>query len=271
MYATLLIVLGFSAANLVCAHGNIQAVRGDQGGNGTALGITGAVVPRFGKNDDTEKDTTVFGGNANNPAQNGLGKTTNNGNLKVSDLADTMALSGSTLPQVSADGTGTITGTWRIVTSDGTANDKHGNLFAVIDATGTGNYKDGTQLTATSSMVGHRGNVVQRALQAVGIKKRATNVGADATFSVKIPAGITCTGSDSTSGQSNFCLLKVANNNDNGPFGGNIAFQIAGPSIASAKGYKEIIQTLLDEGIDVLAPRGEYGKPLEAASFEGNE
>lgn len=91
-----------------------------------------------------------------------------------------MALSGSTLPQVSGDGTGTITGIWRIVTSDGTANDKHGNLFAVIDTTGTGNYEDGTQLVATSSMVGDSGNVVQRALRAIGIKKRATNVGADA-------------------------------------------------------------------------------------------
>ncbi|KAI0423022.1 hypothetical protein F5X98DRAFT_323565 [Xylaria grammica] len=227
MYATSVIFLALSAANLVCAHGNIQSVTGDRGGNGTALGIKGAVVPRFGKNDDTESDTTVFGGNANNPATNGLGKTTDNGELKVSDLADAMALSGNTLPQVSGDGTGTITGSWRIVTSDGTANNKRGELFAVVDTTGTGQYKDGTQLTATSDMVGHRGNVVQRALQAIGIQKRATNVGADATFSVKIPAGITCTGSDSTSGQSNFCLLKVANNNNNGPFGGNIAFQIA--------------------------------------------
>ncbi|KAI0530087.1 hypothetical protein GGR58DRAFT_267649 [Xylaria digitata] len=229
MYGTSIIILALSAVSLVCAHGNIQSVTGDRGGNGTALGIKGAIVPRFGKNDDTEKDTTVFGGNENNPAQNGLGKTTHSGQLKVSDLADAMALSGSTLPQVSGDGTGAITGVWRIVTSDGTANDKHGNLFAVIDTTGTGNYEDGTQLVATSSMVGDRGNVVQRALQAIGIRKRATNVGADATFRVNIPAGITCTGSDSTSGQGNFCLLKVANNNNNGPFGGNIAFQISGP------------------------------------------
>ncbi len=159
---------------------DLSMFRGDQGGNGTALGIKGAVVPRFGENDDTEQDTTVFGGNANDPTRNGLGETTDNGNLKVSDLADTMTLSGSTLPQVSGDGTGTITGTWRIVTSDGTANDKQGNLFAVIDTTGTGQYKDGISLTATSDMVGRRGNVVQRALRAIGIKKRATNVGADA-------------------------------------------------------------------------------------------
>ncbi|KAI0433262.1 hypothetical protein F5Y09DRAFT_91994 [Xylaria sp. FL1042] len=235
MYASSIITLAISAVSLVCAHGNIQSVTGDQGGNGTALGIKGAVVPRFGKNDDTERDTTVFRGNANKPAQNGLGRTTDNGDLKVSDLADSMALSGNTLPQVSGDGTGTITGVWRIVTSDGTANDKHGSLFAVIDPTGTGNYEDGIQLVATSSMVGDNGNVVQRALRAIGIRKRAINVGADAKFSVNIPAGITCNGSDPTSGQGRFCLLKVANNNNNGPFGGNVAFQISGCGHNTAK------------------------------------
>ncbi|KAI0198885.1 hypothetical protein F4808DRAFT_434130 [Astrocystis sublimbata] len=228
MHAKAIIVFILSAANVIYAHGNIQSVTGDRGGNGTALGIKGAVIPRFGKNDDTERDTTVFGGNANNPAQNGLGKTTDNGDLKVSDLGETLKLSGPTLPQVSGDGSGMITGIWRIVTSDGTANDKHGSLFAVIDPTGTGNYEDGMQLVATSSMVGDGGNVVQRALQAVGIWKRASNVGADAKFTVHIPAGIKCTGSDAGSGQGNFCLMKVVNNNDNGPFGGNVAFQIAG-------------------------------------------
>ena len=197
----------------------------------------GDVVARFGANSATEKDTTVFDGSAKKPLTDGLGKTTANGDLKVSDLAQAVALSGSTLPQVSADGTGTISGTWRIVTSDGTANNEDGDLFAVVDETGTGTYSNGTLLTATSSMVGKNGNVVQRAvgraLKAVGITKRATNVGADVSFSVQIPSGLTCTGSDSTSGLSNFCLLKIANNNGNGPFGGNVAFQIAGASTAA--------------------------------------
>lgn len=86
-------------------------------------------------------------------------------------LKAAMDLSGSTLPQVSASN-GSITGTWQTVTSDGTANDKNGNLFAVLDTTGTGAYSEGTQLVATSKMVGNgKGNVVQ---------KRANNVGADA-------------------------------------------------------------------------------------------
>lgn len=86
-------------------------------------------------------------------------------------LKAAMALSGNTLPQVSATG-GSITGTWQTVTSDGTANNKAGEMFAVLDTTGTGAYSNGTQLVATSKMVGNgQGNVVQ---------KRATNVGADA-------------------------------------------------------------------------------------------
>ncbi|KAH7014316.1 uncharacterized protein B0I36DRAFT_49218 [Microdochium trichocladiopsis] len=241
MYTKSILVLALSAAGLISAHGNVQVVTGDQGGNGTALGIKGGVIPRFGKNAATEADTTVFGGKANQPMTDGLGKTTANGKLQVADLAAAMALSGNTLPQVSADGAGTITGTWRTVTSDGTANDKQGNLFAVLDTTGTGKYSAGTQLVATSSMVGNgKGNVVQRAvdfvLRSVGIQRRATNVGADAAFTVKIPAGTTCTGKDAASGQSNFCLLKVVNNNNAGPFGGNIAFQMAGAAGAAPAG-----------------------------------
>lgn len=96
-----------------------------------------------------------------------------------------MAQSGPTPPQVAGDGTGSITGTWRVVTSDGTANNADGQLFAVIDPTGTGAYASGTQLVAETNMVGNgKGNVVQRtvtrALRAVGIQRRATNVGADA-------------------------------------------------------------------------------------------
>ncbi|KUJ15794.1 uncharacterized protein LY89DRAFT_96380 [Mollisia scopiformis] len=236
MYTGSILVLALSAATMVSAHGKVLSVVGNAGGNGTALGIKGASIATFGPNSATEKDTTVFGGNANDPTTNGLGKTTASGTLKVADLADTMAASGSTLPQVSADGTGTITGTWRIVTSDGTANNKNGDLFAVIDSTGTGAYSTGTQLTATSDMVGNgQGNVVQRtvtrALRALG--KRATNVGADAPFTVKIPAGTTCTGTDATSGATNFCLMKIANNNNAGPFGGSIAFQVAGASTSS--------------------------------------
>lgn len=101
----------------------------------------------------------------------------------MSMLQSAVAQSGNTLPQVSGDGTGSITGTWRIVTSDGTANNAQGDLFAVIDPTGTGAFASGTQLTATSDMVGNgKGNVVQRSLTKIAraLGKRATNVGANA-------------------------------------------------------------------------------------------
>lgn len=189
MHSSWVLGLVLSAAGVVSAHGKIAAVSGNAGGNGTALGIKGAAVARFGANAATEKDTTVFGGNPNQPKTDGLGKTTANGQLKVADIAASMTLSGNTVPQVSADGTGSINGTWTIVTSDGTAIDKTGKLFAVIDSTGTGKYSKGVQVTATSSMVGNgNGNVVQRAitraLKAVGIQRRANNVGADAVSAI---------------------------------------------------------------------------------------
>ncbi|KAI9146982.1 hypothetical protein HJFPF1_13012 [Paramyrothecium foliicola] len=232
MYPKSVLLALAATASLVSAHGKIQSVTGDAGGAGTALGIKGDAVPRFGANDDTESDTTVFDGNRNRPMTDGLGKTTSSGELKVADIGESMKLMGDTLPQVSPNG-GSISGVWRTVTSDGTANDANGNLFAVIDPTGTGAYSQGIKATATSNMVGNgKGNVVQRAvdviMRAVGFQKRATNVGADAEFKVDIPAGTTCTGNDPASGMTNFCLLKVANNNGAGPFGGNVAFQIAG-------------------------------------------
>lgn len=54
------IVLALAAAPLVSAHGKIAMVTGNAGGNGTALGIKGAVIAGSGPNYLTEPDTTVF-------------------------------------------------------------------------------------------------------------------------------------------------------------------------------------------------------------------
>jgi len=102
------------AAPFVAANGKVAAVAGDAGGNGTALGITGGIVPGTGRNKVTEVDTTVFG--KTNIATNGLGKTTGGGQNKAVDLTSTKAQSGDALPQVSADG-GSISGTFHIVTT----------------------------------------------------------------------------------------------------------------------------------------------------------
>lgn len=119
----------------------------------------------------------------------GLGETAASGNLKTTDLADAMAASGTTLPQVSATG-GMLNATWQVVTSDGTCNNKEGECFAVLDTTGTGTFSKGTQLVANTPLVGNgQGNVVQRALAAIGLMKRATNVGV--TVVSTIPVRIT--------------------------------------------------------------------------------
>jgi hypothetical protein len=88
---------------------------GDAGGNTTGLGIQGGIVPGAGRNSQTEVDTTVF--NSRKALSDGLGRTTGGGANQLSDLSAAMALSGSTLPQVS-DG-GSISGTIHIVTTDG--------------------------------------------------------------------------------------------------------------------------------------------------------
>jgi hypothetical protein len=88
-------------------------------------------------------------------------------------------------------------------------------------------------------------SVLGRALNM--IMKRATNVNEDyvryrflRTFTTcthansclqqpmafSVPAGTTCTGT--MAGQSNVCLVKIANSNKAGPFGGVIAIQMAG-------------------------------------------
>jgi hypothetical protein len=224
-FATLLI--STVAPTLIAAHGKIAAVQGDAGGNGTAIGIQGGVVPGPGKNKVTEVDTTVFG--KTNIATDGLGKTQGNGKNTVSMVADTMSLSGSTLPQVS-DG-GMITGTFHIVTTDGA-----GPVSAMIDPTASGAFSSGVQANVMTDVPGNKGNIkangqVPRslgywALQARGLVKRASNVNQDYPIAVQVPAGTTCSGS--VAGQQNVCFMKIANSNKAGPFGGVIAFQMIG-------------------------------------------
>jgi Egh16-like virulence factor len=58
---TLLIAV-LVGSDLVAAHGKVAVATGDAGGNGTALGIQGGVIPGAGPNKKTEPDTTVFKG-----------------------------------------------------------------------------------------------------------------------------------------------------------------------------------------------------------------
>jgi hypothetical protein len=228
-----IVLVALAASPLVAAHGKVAVLAGDAGGNGTALGIQGAVVAGAGSNSKTELDTTVFG--STKIATNGLGKTSGGGQNTLDGLTQAVALSGSTLPQVSSSN-GSLSGTFHIVTTDGA-----GPVQAVVDPTATGQYESGTAATVATQVPGTRGNIaapkqrrfIPRTLVKLGLLKRASNVNEDYPIAVQIPAGTTCTGS--AAGQSNICLVKIANSNPAGPFGGSVAFQIANSSTAAAK------------------------------------
>lgn len=113
------IILALAASPLVAAHGKPTVITGNLGGNGTALGNQGGIIPGEGPNRKTEPDTTVFK-KVNGKVvlkTNDLGRTQGKGANKLSMIKAAMALSGDTLPQVSSTG-GTIEGTYHIVTDD---------------------------------------------------------------------------------------------------------------------------------------------------------
>lgn len=60
-----LFISALLANPLISAHGKVAVVTGDLGGNGTALGIKGAVAGA-GSNSKTELDTTTFNVGTNN-------------------------------------------------------------------------------------------------------------------------------------------------------------------------------------------------------------
>lgn len=222
MYAKIAL-FALATSPLVAAHGKIAVMTGDAGGNTTALGIMGGIVPGPGRNSVTEVDTTVF--KSKQAASDGLGHTTNGAN-SLAGMSAVMAQSGSTLPQVSPGGT--LSGTLHIVTTDGA-----GPYKAIIDPTGTGAFSQGTEANVVTQVPGRNGNIaapqqrrfVPRMLVKMGLMKRAKNVNEDYPIAVTVPAGTTCTGS--VGGQTNVCLVKLVNPSNAGPFGGVVAMQIA--------------------------------------------
>lgn len=95
------LLLALAAASMVHAHGRIDVVVGDAGGNGTALGVKGAAIAGGGANYQTEPDTTIFWSKKIATDDDDGFTDSSNGNLTpATDLAAAMTLSGSTLPQV---------------------------------------------------------------------------------------------------------------------------------------------------------------------------
>lgn len=179
-----ILLIALAASPLVAAHGKIAVITGDLGGNGTALGIKGAIVPGAGPNYETETDTTVFW-SKDITTDNDIGYTEGgSGNNQLDDITSAMALSGSTLPQVSAGGS--INGTYHIVTTDGA-----GPVEALIDESATGKWSTATKMTVTTQPAGANGEIAAtssgnkrsiftRAAVKLGlIAKRADNVNED--------------------------------------------------------------------------------------------
>ncbi|KAG8168480.1 hypothetical protein KVR01_001229 [Diaporthe batatas] len=220
-------LIALAASPLVAAHGKIAVATGDAGGNSTALGIQGGVIPGPGKNKVTEPDTTVFKGDQ----ADSCGRTNGQGDNDIeAGTQAAMALSGNTLAQVTPGGS--VSGTLHIVTSDGA-----GPYKAMLNTDGTG--QSWTQMEVETQVPGTKGKIQKsekrawaRALQAVGIMKRATNINEDYPFKVNMPAGATCTGN--IAGQANTCLVKLVNPSNAGPFGGCIPVQMVMPGAAAA-------------------------------------
>lgn len=160
-------------------------------------------------------------------------------------LVQAMALSGPTLPQLTAGGN--LTGTFHVVTADGA-----GPISAVLDPTATGAFARGVALTVLEQIPGDKGNFVQpkkqqqqqqqrssslwgRALEGLGLrlgKRGAANVNQSFGFAFGVPAGTVCNGT--VAGMTGVCLVKIANANKAGPFGGVVPVQIASAAGAGA-------------------------------------
>ncbi|KAF2659764.1 hypothetical protein K491DRAFT_688870 [Lophiostoma macrostomum CBS 122681] len=205
MYFTKSTILSFgllATSQLVAGHSAITAATGDQGGQGSAIGVD-PNTPRDGtKRNPFQQDATRFKGDAAATCGETLGGGTND---IQAGTAMVMQLNGPTLPQVSAGGQ--INMTLHQVNGDGA-----GPYTCMIDATGTGTNWQPMQVTQNVA-----GNAQGR---------NNDNAKTDLPLAAAIPAGQTCTGT--VAGQSNVCMVRCQNPARAGPFGGCVPVQMAG-------------------------------------------
>lgn len=181
-------VYALAIVPLVSAHGKIAVVTGDLGGNGTGLGIRGAVVPGPGPNYLTEVDTTVFW-SKDIKTDDDIGFTDEAGNNQITDLDKAMELSGDTLPQVSSSG-GSVSGTFHIVTSDGA-----GPLEALVDETATAKWSEAKSADVTTQVPGDDGwisasgdkrDLMGRMVGGLSKRRNAVNINKDYVSTAKL-------------------------------------------------------------------------------------
>ncbi|KAE8453620.1 hypothetical protein EG329_009131 [Mollisiaceae sp. DMI_Dod_QoI] len=187
MYASSLLALGLFS--LASAHCLISTAIGDLGGNGTGLGVAANGINNQG-------DVTVF------KAATGFGATGAGGPVDpATDLAAQLKITGSTIPQVSANA-GVVTMTLHQINADGA-----GPMTCSVSADASG--KAFTAMTITTNVPGTNG------------KSNAANQ--DFPLVASLPAGTKCTG---TVGALNaVCAVKCAN--PAGPFGSVVLVQQA--------------------------------------------
>ena len=188
----------------------------------------------------TEVDTTVF--NSRCIKSNGLGRTQGQGKNKISMLRAAFEQSGPILPKVSSNSGGTLSGTFHIVTSDGA-----GPLKAVLDPTAKGKFSKGVMLDVITQVPGRGGNIepqdksndddddnenAKNRLLRWSKRNQAVNINLDFPMVFRVPNGTTCEGQ--FDGVENVCLVKIANSNANGPFGGVVAIQMINEDAAAA-------------------------------------
>ncbi|KAF2867588.1 hypothetical protein BDV95DRAFT_169951 [Massariosphaeria phaeospora] len=196
-----------AASQLVAGHSAIVAATGDQGGQGSAIGVDPA-TPRDGtRRQPFQQDATRF----KNEAADQCGETLGGGTNDVeAGTQGVMAQNGGTLPQVSQGGT--LSMTVHQVNGDGA-----GPYTCMIDATGTGT--QWTPMQVTTNIEGsERGRNRDTEMQ-------------DLPLDVAIPADQQCTGTNA--GQTNVCMVRCENPARAGPFGGCVPIQMANATAAA--------------------------------------
>ncbi|KAH7134920.1 hypothetical protein B0J11DRAFT_478218 [Dendryphion nanum] len=197
-----------ATSQLVAGHAAIIGATGDQGGQGSAIGVD-PNTPRDGtRRNPFQQDATRF----KNAQADVCGETLGGGDNDVqAGTAQVMQLNGGTLPQVSAGGQ--IMMTLHQVNGDGA-----GPYKCMIDATGTGT--QWTPIQVTQNVAGNaRGRNNDQQMQ-------------DLPLAAAIPAGQQCTGT--VAGQSNVCMVRCENPARAGPFGGCVPVQMANAAVAPA-------------------------------------
>lgn len=250
-------------ATLAAAHGKVSVFTGNLGGNGTALGIRGGIVPGPGPNYLTEVDTTIFW-SKDIRTDDDIGFTDEAGNNQLANLTQVMELSGNVIPQISSGGS--VSGTYHIVTSDGA-----GPLQALIDETATAKWSTALDATVSTQPPGDEGYISpsdgsstkRSRVYGRNLSKRAVNINEDYPFTVEVPAGTTCTGT--INGFTNLCLVKVSNNNDNGPFGSVLVVQMS-DSTTSTNSTTSTTSSTASSSSSAVAAKAEKHKDSKGCS-----